>query len=109
MAEQCRYQLGEEVLHGPIAICNSYEQNMLEGRAKLDELVWGEATVEALADDAFYIHFTDYLTHKGQQHIHRCKQRVEVGADGKIHCIEHIHNVQEQAKLDAFYVSVGLK
>jgi len=32
LSSECKYIIGDEVLIGPVDICNSYEQNMIEGR-----------------------------------------------------------------------------
>jgi len=108
IAPNCTYVIGDETLNGPEAICNSYEQNMLEGKRKLDELIWGQSEVEEIATGEYFVHFTDYLKHKGKSHVHRCKQRLKVNLQGLITSIEHIDNTVEQKELDAFYRSVGL-
>lgn len=109
LSEDCTYNIGTEILKGPIAICNSYEQNMLEGKKKMDDLKWGESWIEELSQNTYYVHFTDYLTHKSQKHIHRCKQKLITNEEGLICSIVHIHNQEEQAKLDDFYLAVGIK
>ncbi|WP_299890005.1 hypothetical protein [uncultured Lacinutrix sp.] len=109
MSQDCNYFIGEDVLIGPEKICQSYEQNMIEGRQKLDNLEWGQSEIEPLKSNEFYVHFTDYLTHKGIKHTHRCKQKLFINEHGLIQRIEHIHNQEEQDKLNAYYKSVGLK
>ena len=109
LSEDCHYYIGEETLIGPKAICDSYEQNMLEGRQKLDELVWGNAEIEVVSDLEYIVHFTDYLTHKNQKHTHRCEQQLTFNTQGKIISIHHINNQKEQIALHDFYVKVGLK
>jgi hypothetical protein len=84
LSPDCTYVIREDVLTGPDAIGGSYEQNMLAGRAKLDELGWGACTIEALNESEYFVHFTDFLTHKGLRHTHKCKQRVTVGEQGTI-------------------------
>lgn len=108
LSADCSYAIGSETLHGPDAITGSYEANMIAGRKKLDELVWGQSRIEVLENGTCYVHFTDYLTHKGKSYTHRCKQRLEFNAAGKIAHIEHIHDVLEQDRLNAYYRSVGL-
>ncbi|MCB0700852.1 MAG: hypothetical protein H6551_05470 [Chitinophagales bacterium] len=109
LTDDCVYVIGDETLTGPVAIANSYEDNMIAGRKKLDKLVWGESRVEPVSDNEYYVHFTDYLTHQGKEYTHRCKQKVTVNLDNKIERIEHIHDEDEQARLDEYYRSVGLK
>lgn len=109
LAQDCQYNIGEDLLIGPDQICSSYEQNMIEGRQKLDELKWGESEIEKLNEDEFIIHFTDYLYHQGQQHTHRCEQMVFVNNELHIESIKHIHNRVEEEKLDTFYRKVNLK
>jgi len=108
LSKDCRYNIGEELLLGPDAIAGSYEQNMLEGRAKMDQLEWGDSTVEALEDGTCYVHFTDYLTHKGETYTHRCKQRVTIDDMGQIVRIEHMNDAEEWQRLQAWYRSVGI-
>jgi len=109
LSKDCKYFIGHDVLTGPEDICRSYEQNMIEGRKKLDVLEWGISNVEPINQTEYYVHFTDYLTHKGKSYIHKCKQRLVISDQGKIILIEHIHNQEEQDRLDDFYRNVGLK
>lgn len=108
LCQECNYFIGEEILIGPDAICRSYEQNMIEGRNKLDELVWGQSHIETINNSAYYVHFTDYLTHKGKSHTHKCKQLLVINDEGLVASIKHIHNKEEQRKLDDYYREVGL-
>ncbi len=109
LEDACEYAIGEQKLIGPEAIANSYESNMIEGRKKLDKLEWGQCKVEQINDTEFYVHFTDYLMHKGEEYTHRCKQKIRVGVQNKIVHIEHISDPSEQERLDNFYKRVGLK
>ena len=109
LSEDCKYIIGNEILIGPENICRSYEQNMQEGRKKLDVLEWGQSWIEPIDETRFYVHFTDYLTPKGQKYIHRCKQRLTISDIGTLNLIEHIFDQEEQNRLDAFYQRVGLK
>ena len=108
LSPDCQYHIGKQTLIGPEAICHSYESNMLEGRKKLDQLVWGDSQIESINNQQFYVHFTDYLTHKGLKYTHRCQQRVTINEKGQIEQIEHIENEEEQQKLNDFYKKVGL-
>ena len=108
LSDDCNYFIGEAVLTGPDEICNSYEQNMVEGREKLDTLEWGESSIESIDDKKFIVHFTDYLTHKNKRHIHRCEQILNFNNDGLICKITHIENPEEKEKLAEFYKAVGL-
>ena len=105
---ECVYIIGDDQLIGPEAIANSYEQNMIEGRKQLDELLWGESGVEEIEPDEFIIHFTDHLKHKGRSFIHRCKQRVKIGENGTIIEISHVADPNESARLKTFFDEVGL-
>ena len=109
LSDDCTYEIGNEVLIGPKEICQSYEQNMIEGRKKLDQLEWGESRIVEVNEHEYYVHFTDYLTHQNKKYIHRCRQLLVVGDEGRITSIRHITDAEEQQKLDAFYLSVGLK
>jgi peptidase S41-like protein len=108
LSRECKYIIGEDVLNGPEDICRSYEQNMIEGRKKLDKLEWGQSSIEPINDFEFYVHFTDYLTHKGQNYTHKCKQKLTINKDGMIVLIEHINDSEEQSRLNDFYRNVGI-
>lgn len=104
----CIYIIGEQRISGPVEISASYENNMIAGRKKLDKLVWGKSWIDEISEDSFYVHFTDYITHKGKEYIHRCKQKLHVNNLNKIHRIEHVHDEDEHQRLQAYYQSVGL-
>ena len=107
LSDNCQYDIGSEVLVGATAICNSYEQNMIEGHKKMDKLEWGKSWIEDLGNNEYFVHFTDYLTHKGETYTHRCKQQLTIEND-KIIKIKHIQNETESKKLRAFYDRVGI-
>ena len=108
LSSDCKYVIGDEVLTGPDAICSSYEQNMIAGRKKLDQLEWGKSSIEKINDAKFFVHFTDYLTHQGKSYTHQCKQLLTINDQLKITSIEHIHDQNEQDRLNTFYRKVGL-
>lgn len=108
LSDDCSYKIGETTLNGPKEICDSYEGNMIEGRKKMDKLEWGESRIEVIDDQNYFVHFTDYLTHKGVKYTHRCKQKLTIKGE-KIIRIEHIMDAEEQERLDAYYRSVGIK
>lgn len=108
LTADCEYFIGDTILVGKDAIAGSYESNMIEGRNKMDKLEWGKSEIETISETEYFVHFTDYLTHKGETHIHRCKQKVSVNNDGKIFKIVHIHNAEEEQKLKMFYKRVGI-
>jgi len=109
LALECQYFIGTEKLTGPKDICHSYESNMIEGRKKLDKLEWGQSVIEAINDSQFYVHFTDYLTHKGKDYVHKCKQKLTLDSSYKIIRIDHVADAEEQESLNNYYKSVGLK
>ena len=109
LSQDCEYIIGSDILYGAREICNSYEENMIEGRNKLDKLEWGECQIEKVSDHEFYVHFTDYLTHKGIKHTHKCKQKLTINSKGKITQINHINNPKEVKKLNEYYAKVGIK
>lgn len=109
LSDDCEYQLGDSLFVGPEAICGSYESNMREGRRKFDTLIWGDSWVEPISAHEFFVHYTDYLTHKRQKHVHVCKQILTLNSVGQIVRIEHVMNAEESAKLQAFKQRVGLE
>ena len=108
LSDDCKYFIGNKVLTGPEEICNSYKQNMIEGRKKLDKLEWGDSMIEELDENTFIVHFTDYLSHKDITHIHRCKQRLNLNEASLICKITHLDNHEEENSLKEFYRSVGI-
>lgn len=108
LTADCEYFIGDTTLVGKDAIAGSYESNMTEGHNKMDKLEWGKSEIETISETEYYVHFTDYLTHKDETHIHRCKQKVSVNSDNKIFKIVHINNAEEQQNLKAFYKRVGI-
>ena len=106
--QDCIYDIGSDIIVGPKEIVSSYEKNMIDGRKKLDELVWGESYVEALNENVFEVYFTDFLKHKGISHVHKCKQTLTITEEGKIIRIDHINLANEPEKLAAFYQQVGI-
>ena len=108
LSKDCKYHIGSKVLSGPIDICNSYEQNMIEGRKKLDQLVWGKSKIEPINEFEFFVHFTDHLTHKGITYTHRCKQKLLINHNGQISQIIHVGDPEEQERLNDYYSSVGI-
>ena len=81
----------------------------MDVRSKLDSLEWGKSRIESISDSEFYVHFTDYLTHKRIKYVHRCKQKLTIDSNGKITSIEHVHDKDEQDRLSRFYAEVGLR
>lgn len=108
LTTDCEYFIGDTTLVGKDAIAGSYESNMIEGRNKMDKLEWGKSKIESINESEYFVHFTDYLTHKGETYTHRCKQKVSVNTDAKIFKIVHINNSEEQQKLTQFYKRVGI-
>lgn len=108
LAENCEYDIGEKMLRGAAAIANSYEANMIEGRKKLDELVWGKCRVEWVGELKVLLFFTDYLKHRGKSHTFKCSQLLTFNSEGKIIRIDHRDIEGEPEQLRAFYLSVGL-
>ena len=109
LTTDCQYFIGDTTLVGKNAIADSYEVNMIEGRNKMDKLEWGKSKIEIISETEYFVHFTDYLTHKGEKHVHHCKQKVSINTNGKIFKIVHINDAEEQQKLNAFYKRVGIK
>ncbi len=108
LSAQCEYYIGDRTLSGREEICQSYEQNMKEGRVKLDKLEWGKSKAESISESECFVHFTDYLTHKGISYIHRCTQKLTIDHKGQIIRIDHLEDKEEQRKLKNFYRSVDL-
>jgi hypothetical protein len=104
----CEYLINGETLIGSQTIMDLYEKNSKEGHQKFDKLVWGKCRIETIDQDHYYVHFSDYLKHKGIEHTYRCKQKLTINDEQKITQILHCEIPEERKKLDAFYKQVGL-
>jgi len=109
LSQECKYIIGNDVIIGPDDISHSYEQNMLDGRKKLDVLEWGQSRIEPINESEYYVHFTDFLMHKGRSYTHKCKQHLLINDEGKITFIKHIHDQEETDRLENYYKEVGLR
>lgn len=108
LTEDYTYDMGDTVLVGAQKIVDSYEQNMIAGRKKMDKLEWGQSTIDEISSKEFIVNFTDNLFHKGAHYIFQCQQRLFITDDGKINKIEHIHNEAAWQELQSWYKSVGI-
>ena len=108
LTPDCIYDMGSETLTGAEAIVNSYEQNMLAGRKKMDKLEWGNSYVDQISDSEYIVNFTDYLYHAGEKFTFQCQQRLFINQEQKIYKIEHIHDPNAWQDLQDWYRSVGI-
>ena len=108
LADDCIYEIGDQVLRTKESIAGLYEQNMLEGKKKFDELVWGQSRIESLNANEFEVYFSDYLKHRGIEHRYHCKQRIRINDALLVDQIVHFELPGERAALEAFYAKVGL-
>ncbi len=104
----CKYDMGSEMITGAKNIIDSYEQNMIAGRKKMDRLEWGQSTIDEISSNEFIVNFTDKLYHKSEQYTFRCQQRLFINKEGKIYQIEHITDKAAWQKLQEWYKSVGI-
>ncbi len=108
LSEDCIYKIGGATLKGSSDIVGSYEENMIEGRKKMDKLEWGKSRIEPINEKEYFVDFTDYLTHKGEKYTHRCKQKISFDESGLIVKIEHIDDEEERIRLNDYYRKVGI-
>lgn len=109
ITENCKYEIGAQTIYGKDDIVNLYEENMKEGKKKLDELIWGKSDVKQLNEKEYEVYFSDYLKHKGIEHNYKCKQKLSINDNGLIEQIVHIELANEKELLQAFYKKVGLR
>jgi len=109
LAENCIYEIAEQVLKTKNSIAGLYEKNMKEGKVKFDELVWGKNEIKQVTEDQFDVYFSDYLKHKGIEHNYKCKQRITINSENMVEKIVHIELPREKESLQKFYQQVGLK
>ena len=107
LSHSCIYKIGKKTLRGPTEIVSSYEQNMIEGRQKLDSLEWGKSRATKINEKEYIIHFTDYLTHKSLTYTHKCQQKLKI-EKGLVTHIVHVDDEEEQNRLNDFYRKVGI-
>jgi len=105
---QCIYDTGESTFSGAQAICDMYEQNMLEGRKKFDRLEWGNCEVKQTADREVSVYFSDFLEHQGIAHNYQCIQHLHFDEAEFVVRIEHREIGDNRERLTAFKKQVGL-
>ncbi len=103
----CRYQISGQELVGPEAIIASYRESAEWGRRVLDQVVY-ESEVQQAGDHVAVL-YIDRLTHHGETHVYRCRQRLWLDSAGRIVRIVHEELPGEREKLDAFFVKQGIK
>ncbi len=108
LIDNCIYEIGDETYQDSKEIVNLYKTNMLEGKQKFDQLIWGKSKVVVLSKDQFEVHFTDYLQHNGVDHTYQCKQLLTVNDQLKINKIKHVEFPEARAAFEAFKKKVGL-
>jgi aspartate racemase len=109
LAPNCKYEIGGKTLHGPEKIVASYEENMVEGKAKFDELVWGKCRIEMVSPTEYDVYFSDQITHQGITHQYSCKQQLVVNNAQAITHITHQELPGQREKLTAFLKQVGVQ
>jgi len=107
LAPDCEYVIRGRVLRGPEAVLASYREAGEWGAGKLDEVRY-ESSVRAGPGGGATVTFVDHLEHRGARHTHRCEQRLEFAADGRIRRIEHVDLPGEREALEGFFSRVGI-
>lgn len=108
LAEECIYEIGDQVLKTNSSIAGLYEKNMKEGKQKFDELRWGKSEVQQVSENEFDVYFSDFLKHKGLEHNYKCKQRIIINSKNLVEKIQHMELAGEREALQEFYKQVGL-
>ena len=107
LAPDCVYAIRGRVLRGPEAIVASYREAGEWGAGRLDGVRF-ESSVRADAAGAAAVTFVDHLEHRGERHIHRCEQRLELDAAGLVRRIEHVDLPGEPEALEGFFARAGI-
>jgi hypothetical protein len=107
LASDCAYDAGAEVLVGPEAIVASYAENSRWARTTIENVRY-ESSVTAQTADTSAITYSDILDHRGEHHVHRCRQHVTIGPDGRVVAIRHEDLPGESEALDAFFARCGI-
>ncbi len=107
IAADCRYEIGAHELLGPEAIIASYRESAEWGRRVLDQVVY-ESEVRQAGDHVAVL-YTDRLTHHGETHVYRCRQRLWLDDSGQIVRILHEELPDEREKLDEFFARMEIR
>ena len=108
IASDCVYEVRGDRIDGSDAIVASYAENNQWAVQHLDEVRY-ESVVEAPEGDTVPVLYTDYLMRAGGGwHRHRCRQRLTVGADGKIVRIVHEDLPGEMEALEDYFQRCGI-
>ncbi len=107
IAADCRYQINPQELVGPEAIIASYRESAEWGRGVLDQVVY-ESKVQPVGDH-FAVLYIDRVTHHGETHVYRCRQRLWLDDSGRVVRIVHEELPGEREALDEFFERQGVK
>lgn len=98
----------EGVLHGPIAILESYAQHNQRARAACDR-VGDSSEVEDVQGRTAVIRFADVIHKTGRQHTYHCRQRISVNELSLIAEIVQEEIPGELAAVRTFMREVGVE
>jgi hypothetical protein len=107
LSPRCAYDTGAATLVGPDAIIASYRASSEKARRLFDSIEYISEIAGATADTATIL-YIDRITHKGETHEYRCRQRIRWGADGLIAAIVHEDIPGERERLRAYCERVGV-
>lgn len=107
LADACEYRIGEDLLAGPDAILASYAENTRRAHAAF-ETVRYRSEAAAVAGDTVTMLYVDELEFAGERHVHRCRQHLTVGPEGRVVRIVHEEIPGEHDALVAFVERHGI-
>ena len=95
------YEIGEETLHGPDAVVESYRSSSEMAHGLFDTVGYGHEIVET-EGPTFTVRYRDVLTVDGETHTHFARQEMTVGSDRTVARIVDRPVPGERAKVDEF-------
>lgn len=108
VADDCVYDAPTSQRVGAEAIMASYAENAKWARGVFDSLEF-KSDVEMQSSRTAVITYTDITRHGGVDHTYRCRQVVDLDADGMICGIRHDEIPGEREALEAFLKQAGVK
>src|SRR5262249_8840536 len=109
LADDCVYEVRDEMHRGPEATLASYGAASAMARRLFDEVRYA-SEVESVSASTARVIFTDYLLKAGHPwHRYRCRQAFTVGDDGRIVRIVHEEIASEREALERYFAECGIE
>jgi ketosteroid isomerase-like protein len=107
LAERVEYTIGDDVLHGPIAVVASYRKASEMAHRLFDAVGYGHQIVATDDPDFFRVRYRDELVIAGDRLDHRAEQHVTVAPGEGVIGITNIDLPGEAELVDEFLTRHG--